>query len=498
MHHKKEQGFTLVEILIAVAIIGIGSALTIPSLKENILWSKQKISERELVALNQAIDLYRIENGPNSIPSGANDIVQHEKIIKLLGSKGLFPSLKNLESLHVTALQSEGSGAEFKFVAYNGAKIDSSRGWIENVDEKKDGFIPEVENTGNGCQLGISTVMTDNWLLKKKNPVESYQEKEVITRIEDRIKAKKVQNAVVYKKVYFETSGSHVWIVPEGVNSIEVQVIGGGGSGSEAVLYGRNWGEAYKLNSCSKTFERWDFKDRKTPRLGAFDLEGPFKVTVTKQGEGEFLSGFHIIINGERKDLAIGVEHEFISDASGPIKLEFFISAPDPNGPPWRIKHKAKKSTVVSHHNYSLNNIKIQYKNILNFKPGNGGGGGGYAKKQINDLKGGESVFINIGKGGKGVAGEDTRLRIASSIIVAKGGHPGTTDKPGDGGDAIGGDLNVKGAPGLPSLSGGSGGRGYPGTNSNLIMGAGGSGGVIEGEIQNQGNCGMVCISYKG
>lgn len=60
---KQEQGFTLIEILIAVVIIGILASLIGPSLFNNVSDAKQEAARNQLDVFKLALDDYRLDTG---------------------------------------------------------------------------------------------------------------------------------------------------------------------------------------------------------------------------------------------------------------------------------------------------------------------------------------------------------------------------------------------------------------------------------------------------
>ncbi len=76
-HHLKNRGFTLLEILVVLVILGLLASLVGPQVFKQLSSSKSKTAELQIEELSSALDLYRLEVG--SYPSseqGLNALIE--------------------------------------------------------------------------------------------------------------------------------------------------------------------------------------------------------------------------------------------------------------------------------------------------------------------------------------------------------------------------------------------------------------------------------------
>ena len=64
----KNKGFTLVELMIVVAILGIMAAIVIPTFQGNVATAKESASKTNLMTIRTQIELYKLQH--NGIPPG--------------------------------------------------------------------------------------------------------------------------------------------------------------------------------------------------------------------------------------------------------------------------------------------------------------------------------------------------------------------------------------------------------------------------------------------
>lgn len=76
MKDTKSYGFTLLEIMVVIMILGILASLTIPSLMSNKNRADRQKTLSDIVALENALDMYKLDNGryPTEL-QGINSLV---------------------------------------------------------------------------------------------------------------------------------------------------------------------------------------------------------------------------------------------------------------------------------------------------------------------------------------------------------------------------------------------------------------------------------------
>lgn len=63
MHKNNELGFTLLELMIVMAIMGILVAIAAPNLKQSIVRAREAVLREDLFQMREAIDQYYADNG---------------------------------------------------------------------------------------------------------------------------------------------------------------------------------------------------------------------------------------------------------------------------------------------------------------------------------------------------------------------------------------------------------------------------------------------------
>ena len=63
MRRSRQRGFTLLEIMVVIVILGLLASLTIPSLMGNKEKADRQKAANDIVALENALDMYKLDNG---------------------------------------------------------------------------------------------------------------------------------------------------------------------------------------------------------------------------------------------------------------------------------------------------------------------------------------------------------------------------------------------------------------------------------------------------
>ncbi|ARR43525.1 prepilin-type cleavage/methylation domain-containing protein [Vibrio campbellii] len=138
---KKQQGFTLIELMIVVAIIGVLSAVAIPAYKSYVTKSELASGATTVRNLLTNIDMYQQENGTYATMG--------------LGDVGASANMSGLGTLSIPNKTVSTATITFEFTnsSVNGAKITyakSSSGWTCNIVSGGVAAITS-ETTPKGC-----------------------------------------------------------------------------------------------------------------------------------------------------------------------------------------------------------------------------------------------------------------------------------------------------------------------------------------------------------
>lgn len=104
---KKEQGFTLIELMTVILILGIIIAVAMPNLGKARITAKKRATEAELRSIQAALELYYVENDkyPNT-EEGIEKIVK-EKFIEEDALTDAFARDYNYESVDVADVEGQ-------------------------------------------------------------------------------------------------------------------------------------------------------------------------------------------------------------------------------------------------------------------------------------------------------------------------------------------------------------------------------------------------------
>jgi general secretion pathway protein G len=78
--HNDSWGFTLIELMIVMAIMGILITIAAPNLKKSIIRARESVLREDLFQIRDAIDQYYADNG--KYPAALNDLINTQDKVK--------------------------------------------------------------------------------------------------------------------------------------------------------------------------------------------------------------------------------------------------------------------------------------------------------------------------------------------------------------------------------------------------------------------------------
>src|SRR5258707_3145186 len=63
MHYRKTSGFTLIEVMVVVVILGILAAIIVPKIMSRPEQARLVKVKQDILAIESALDLYKLDNG---------------------------------------------------------------------------------------------------------------------------------------------------------------------------------------------------------------------------------------------------------------------------------------------------------------------------------------------------------------------------------------------------------------------------------------------------
>ncbi len=69
----RQRGFTLIELFIVMAVLGILISIAVPNLKQSIVRAREAVLKEDLFQIREAIDQYYADNG--NYPATLNDLI---------------------------------------------------------------------------------------------------------------------------------------------------------------------------------------------------------------------------------------------------------------------------------------------------------------------------------------------------------------------------------------------------------------------------------------
>lgn len=142
--HKKQTGFTIVELLIVIVVIGILAAITIVAYNGMQTRARYSVMQQDISSINKAIQLYYADNGyyPYSGTTGANVTANSTTTLNIPGLSPQYiqavPKIPNDGKAGYYAYIWQANGTEYKIVRL--ANTQANLPEIERDDPRSDPY----------------------------------------------------------------------------------------------------------------------------------------------------------------------------------------------------------------------------------------------------------------------------------------------------------------------------------------------------------------------
>lgn len=146
----RSQAFTLVELIVVVAVIGVLTSIAVPNFSEALVRSKVARVQSDLKALSTSVEMYRMDNGTVLPVKGAFDPAYVERLRPLttpIAYMGQLPTdpFQPMESPYMFD-EDEAHRRENQMYVYN--RGDAENGGSQMQDEGNYGFAWSIASTG--------------------------------------------------------------------------------------------------------------------------------------------------------------------------------------------------------------------------------------------------------------------------------------------------------------------------------------------------------------
>ncbi len=156
---RKRQAFTLIELLIVVAIIAILAAIAVPNFMEAQMRSKVTRCKADMKTMQTAMEMYRVDNGeyiPDNFAGQVYDVGSYQKLTTPIAYMATVPISPFIETVNYDA--SNGGAQYFEYWRHSNPSAEWSDGIATGILYRITSFGPDAKSQWHN---GFSNYPTD-------------------------------------------------------------------------------------------------------------------------------------------------------------------------------------------------------------------------------------------------------------------------------------------------------------------------------------------------